>query len=216
MSILYKNKSSGILILLTCLILFPLLVLTGCSKHSASSAASQGYQPRTISHRGIKTLCLVEFENSTSSPQISADITESLYQAIQKRDLFDLSLIRTTDINWKNLPIRPDTPFTLEQVMAARKMLGIDAILLGTVTSYTAYPHMAMGLHLKIIDLRDGQIVWKTEQIWDTADKNMEERIKKYFQDQLRPGFSPLDEKLAMMSSINFLKFISFDIAKTL
>jgi hypothetical protein len=95
-------------------------------------------------------------------------------------------------------------------------MLGVDAILLGTVTSYTPYPHMAIGLHLKIIDLRDGQIVWKTEQIWDTADKNMEERIKKYFQDQLRPGFSPLDEKLAMMSSINFLKFISFDVAKTL
>jgi hypothetical protein len=214
MSSLNKNKASGILI--TCLILFTLLAIIGCSKNSGSSVASQSYQPGVISHRGIKTLCLVELENSTSSPQISDDITESLYQAIQKRDLFDLSLISATDTNWKNLPIRPDTPFTLEQVMAARKMLGVDAILLGTVTNYTPYPHMAMGLHLKIIDLRDGQIVWKTEQIWDTEDKNMEERIKKYFQDQLRPGFSPLDEKLAMMSSINFLKFISFDVAKTL
>jgi len=195
----------------------PLLLFAGCFRNSASRSMSAGERhPTAIAHRGIKTLCLVEFENMTSSPQISSEITEALYQAIQKRDLFDLSLIRASDSDWKHLPIGPDAPFTLEQVMAARKMLGYDALMVGTVTSYSAYPHMAMGLHLKIIDLRDGQIVWKTEQIWDTADKNMEERIKKYYHDQVRPGFSPLDEKLAMLSSINFLKFISYDVAKTL
>jgi hypothetical protein len=211
------NYKISIGVHLSCLILFSLLISAGCSGHNTSQLAIDGHR-RTgaVSHRGIKTLCLVELENKTSFPLISADITESLYQAIQKRDLFDLTELRAADNNWKNLPIGTDSPFTLEQVMAARKMLGFDAIMVGTVTSYTPYPHMAMGLHLKIIDLRDGQIVWKTEQIWDTADKNMEERIKKYYQDQLRPGFSPLDEKLAMMSSINFLKFISFDIAKTL
>ena len=75
---------------------------------------------------------------------------------------------------------------------------------------------MAMGLQLKLIDLRDGQVVWAVEQIWDTADKATEERIKKYFEKQLRPGFSPLGEQLAVLSSINFIRFVTYDAAETL
>ena len=75
---------------------------------------------------------------------------------------------------------------------------------------------MAMGLNLKLIDLRDGQVVWAIEQVWDTADKTTEQRIKKYFDRQLRPGFSPLDEQLAIMSSINFLRFVTYDATETL
>jgi hypothetical protein len=75
---------------------------------------------------------------------------------------------------------------------------------------------MAMGLQLKLIDLRDGQVVWAVEQIWDTADKATEERIKKYFEKQLRSGFSPLGEQLAAISSINFIRFVTYDATETL
>ena len=89
-------------------------------------------------------------------------------------------------------------------------------MLIGTVTSYTPYPHMAMGLQLKLIDLRDGQVAWAAEQVWDTADKNTEEQIKKYFDQELRQGFSPLGEQLAMLSSINFVRFVTYDVAEAL
>jgi hypothetical protein len=127
-----------------------------------------------------------------------------------------LSLLRQTDTTWRNLEIQPGSAYTLEQLLAARKMLGVDAILVGTVTSYTPYPHMAMGLQLKLIDLRDGQIDWAVEQIWDTADKTTEERTKKYFEQQLRSGFSPLGGQLATLSSINFIKFVTYDATEAL
>ena len=95
-------------------------------------------------------------------------------------------------------------------------MLGVDAVLIGTVTSYTPYPHMAMGLQLKLIDLRDGQLAWAFEQVWDTADKNTEQQIKKYFERELRQGFSPLGEQLAMLSPINFVRFVTYDVAEAL
>lgn len=95
-------------------------------------------------------------------------------------------------------------------------MLGVDSVLIGTVTSYKPYPHMSMGLHLKLIDLREGRILWKMEQVWDTADKTTAESIKKYFNQQLRSDFSPLDEKLAILSPINFMKFVTYDVARTL
>jgi hypothetical protein len=127
-----------------------------------------------------------------------------------------LSLLRQTDVAWRNLEIQPGSAYTLEQLLAARKILGVDAALVGTVTSYTPYPHMAMGLQLKLIDLRNGQVVWAVEQIWDTADKATEARIKKYFEQQLRSGFSPLGEQLAVLSSINFIRFVTYDATEAL
>jgi hypothetical protein len=174
--------------------------------------AEQPYNPGVSkSLSTIGTVCLVELHNNTAYPQISGDVTQSLYQMLQKKHLFDLKIMRQTDPDWKNLPIQPDSPYTLEQLLIARKMLGVDAILTGTVTSYTPYPHMMLGLQLKVIDLRDGQTVWAIEQIWDTADKATEERIKKYFQRELRKDYSPLGEQLAVLSSINFIRFVTYD-----
>ena len=164
----------------------------------------------------IGTICLVELHNNTAYPQVSSDVTNSLYQTLQKKHLSGLFLLRHNDPAWRNLQIRPDSPYTLEQLLAARKILGVDAVLTGTVTSYTPYPHMAMGLQLKLIDLRDGQVVWAVEQVWDTADKATEQRIKRYFDRQIRPSFSPLDGQLAMISSINFVKFVTYDVTETL
>jgi hypothetical protein len=187
---------------------------TGCSRHGLSASSGQYYSRANLST--IKTICLVELHNNTTYPQISSDVTDSLYQTLQKKQLFSLSLLRQTDTTWRNLEIRPGSAYTLEQLLAARKMLGVDAILVGTVTSYTPYPHMAMGLQLKLIDLRDGQVVWAVEQIWDAADKTTEERIKKYFEQQLRSGFSPLGGQLASLSSINFIRFVTYDATEAL
>ena len=95
-------------------------------------------------------------------------------------------------------------------------MLDVDAAMVGTVTSYTPYPHMAIGLQIKLIDLRNGQVVWAIDQVWDTADKITEERIKRYYDRQVRSGLSPLDEQLAMLSSINFTRFVTYEVTETL
>jgi len=191
---------------------------SGCSRwYRLSASPQQNYYPSVSKDLStIRTACLVELHNNTTYPQISGDVTESLYQTLQKKHLFDLTLLQQNDTVWKNLQIRPDSPYTLEQLLATRKILGVDAVLIGTVTSYAPYPHMMLGLQLKLIDLRDGQTVWAIEQIWDTADKTTEERIKKYFQREMRSGLSPLGEQLAVLSSINFVRFVTYDATETL
>jgi len=196
------------------LILSLAIASTGCSRHGLSASSGQYSTPKNLST--IRTVCLVELHNNTTYPQISSDVTDSFYQTLQKKQLFSLSLLRQTDTTWRNLEIQPGSAYTLEQLLASRKMLGVDAILVGTVTSYTPYPHMAMGLQLKLVDLRDGQTVWAVEQIWDAADKTTEERIKKYFEQQLRSGFSPLGGQLAALSSINFIRFVTYDATEAL
>lgn len=205
-------RSQVLMLSLSCTV----MLLSSCIRRTPAFLG-QYTPPQTVKcPSSLGTVCLVELHNNTAHPQISADVTETLYQTLQKKNLSGLSLLRQNDMNWKNLQIKPDSNYTLEELLATRKMLQVDTILTGSVTSYTPYPHMAMGLHLKLIDLRNGQVIWAIEQVWDTADKVTEQRIKKYFERQLRSDFSPLDEQLASISSINFVRFVTYDATETL
>ena len=193
-----------------------LMLLCSCSRRMPSMFG-QDYTPQASS--GLNTpgsICLVELQNNTAYPQVSLDVTETLYQTLQKKNLPGLTMLRQSDSAWQNISLSPDSPYTLEELLATRSVLGSDAVMIGTVTSYSPYPHMAIGLHLKLIDLRDGMVAWSVEQVWDTADKATQQRIKKYFDRQLRHGFAPLDEQLATISSINFLRFVTYDATETL
>jgi hypothetical protein len=190
-----------------------LLFLAGCSGRILNVPLVTPQQPPAMGD--IRSICLVEPHNKTTYPQISGQVTECLYQSIQKKHIFNLSVLKQTDLAWKNLPILPDSVYTFEQLSAARKILGVDAVIVGTVTSYSPYPNMAIGIKLKMIDLRDARACWTIDHVWDTADKTTESQIKKYFEKQLRDDYSPLNEQLAVLSSLNFLKFVTYDIAET-
>jgi hypothetical protein len=75
---------------------------------------------------------------------------------------------------------------------------------------------MAIGLRLKLLDLRDGELIWAIEQIWDIADKKTESRIKRYFKSQKSTDFTPMYRQLLDVSPLEFIRFISYEVAETL
>jgi hypothetical protein len=201
-----------------CMILLLLAVLlSGCRTQSVPSAPAANYYYRNPDKKFITIgrAAIVELQNDSSYPQISGDITGSLYQALQKRQVFGLTLVRQNDPAWRSLQLEPDSTYTFEQLLTIRDALKCDGVLIGTVTEYRPYPHMTVGLRLKLLDLRDGQLVWALEQIWDSADKTTEKRIKNYFKSEKREGFAPLNEKLAAVSPLEFIKFVSYEVAGT-
>ena len=103
----------------------------------------------------------------------------------------------------------------MRQLVALRETLRSNGLLLGTITQYQPYPHMVIGLRLKLLDLTDGQLIWGMEQVWDSTDKSIQKRIKRYFKEQLRSGHAPLNEELVVVSSLNFCKFVAYEVATT-
>ena len=206
-----SHKSWGMIFLLLA------VILSGCRTHSASAPVS-GYYYLNPNKKltDVGRVAIIELDNDSSYPQISSDITGSLYQALQKKQVFGLTVVRQNNPSWRSLQLQRDSNYTLEEIMAIREVLKCDGILLGTVTEFRPYPHMAVGLRLKLLDLRDGQLLWALEQVWDSADKTTEKRIKSYFKSEKRSGFAPLHEDLAAVSPLEFIKFISYEVAGTL
>jgi len=200
-------------------IVLPLLAIlpAGCRTHqpAAPSAAYYYLNPgKTLT--GVGRVAIVEMENNSSYPDVSADVTAALFQALQKKQVFGLTVVQRDDPSWRSLQLEGNSTYGLTQMLSVRETLKCDGLLVGTITEFRPFPHMAVGLRLKLLDLRDGQLLWALEQVWDSADKTTEKRIKDYFKSEKRAGFAPLHEQLAVVSPLEFIRFVSFEVAETL
>jgi len=164
----------------------------------------------------IGRVVIVELNNSSSYPQISGDVTETLFQALQKKHIFGLTTLRQNDPMWRSLQIDLRAPHTFKKLSDIQKQLGCNTIITGTVTGYRPYPHTSVSLHLKLIDLTDGSLIWGLEQIWDSADKATEARIQQYCKQQGQTGPESMREQLTTISSLRFIKFVVYEVAESL
>lgn len=194
------------------------LLLAGCQSYRTVVPAAAAYYYRNPDKNlsAVGRVALVELDNYSSYPHISADVTEAIFEALQKKQLFGLTVVHQSDTAWRGLQLDLDSTHTLEQLLSISKTLKCNAVLTGTVTEFKPYPHMVIGLRLKLVDLADGQLLWALEQVWDAADKTTENRIKKFFQSQMRSGFAPLPEQLVTVSPLSFIKFATYEVAATL
>lgn len=198
---------------------FSVILLTFCScslQRAPTPPGNYFYINPNMDLTEIGKVILVQLDNKSDYHQISTDVTRSLFEELQKKQVFSLRVIPDTDPAWRALQLNLDSAYTLEQLMTARKTLRCHAVLVGTITEYQPYPHMVIGLHLKMINLDDGQLIWAFEQVWDTADKKTEYRIKKFLANQTQPVSANMDKRLVTVSSIKFLKFVAHEVALTL
>jgi hypothetical protein len=161
-------------------------------------------------------VALVEMDNISSFPQMSAEITEALHMEIQKQQIFGMIVVHQDDPAWRSLQENLDSLQAMKQLVALRQTLRSNGLLVGTITQYQPYPHMVIGLRLKLLDLTDGQLIWGVEQIWDSTDKTIQKRIQRYYRQQATSANASLHQELTVISSLNFSKFVAYEVASTL
>ena len=198
-------------------LLFLTVLLSGCGLYeSYTPSAGHYYLNPDKDLDTVGRIALVELSNDSAYPRISSQTTEALFQSLQKKQIFGLAVVRQYDPAWRNFQLDLNTAYTLDQLSAMRKTLNCDAVLVGAVTEFKPYPHMAIGLRLKLVDLADGQLLWALEQVWDATDKTTEDRIMDYYSDHNLIGFATLRERLGTVSSLKFVKFVAYETAETL
>lgn len=188
----------------------------GCDSAQEDGMADAYYLNPYKDLSSLGRVALVELDNNSGHPRISADLTEALFVALQKEQIFGLTVVHQDNPAWRGLQENLDSLQALRQLLAMREALKCNGLLVGTVTEYTPYPHMSIGIRLKLLDLTDGQLLWGLEQVWDSSDRNIQRRIKRYFKDDLRTGFASLGEELVVVSPLRFGKFVAYEVAETL
>lgn len=193
-------------------------ILCGCeSVQDDGAMANSYYLSPNKDLRRLGRVALVELDSNMSAySQFAPEMTDALFLAVQKEQLFGLTAVRRDDKEWQSLRQDLTSVEALRQLAATREALRCNALLTGTVTQYRPYPHLAVGLRLQLLDLTDGQLVWAIEQVWDSADKSVQRRVKTYAKAQVRSGAEPIREELVVVSTLNFVKFVAYEVARTL
>jgi hypothetical protein len=176
--------------------------------------AGSYYLNPTADLSSLGRVALVELDNGSSYPEIAKNATDAIYVGLQKKQHFGLTSIAQDEEIWRSLQSDSDSSYMPEQLLEMRNVLKCDAVLTGAVTQYEPYPHMSIGMRMRLIDLRNGALLWAVEQVWDSADKGVSQRIKQYLKSQKDSGSG--SEELVAMSSLKFLKFVGYEIAETL
>ncbi len=166
--------------------------------------------------RQLGRIALVQMNSDSEPPEIAAALTDALFVEIQKKQIFGVMAVRQDDPAWRDLQENLDSLQGLRQLETVRTALGCNGLLVGTVTGYRPYPHMVVGLRLKLLDLTDGQLLWATEQVWDSSDRTIQKRIQAYSRESRKTGQASLREELVVVSPLSFSKFVAYEVAGTL
>lgn len=195
-----------------------MLMFAGCTitKRTIAPEVGQYYISPTARFETIGKVTVFELENCSSDVQLAKTLTETITNSLEKRHLFSLSVLLRNNSQFRSLGLEDVSSFSPEDLTDMQKELKTDAILFGSITQYHPYPHLMMGLHLRMIDLRSGQLVWAMEQTWDSTDSRLECRMKDFFDQQMRSGYEPMNWRLLVSSPRAFNKFVSYEVARTL
>lgn len=164
----------------------------------------------------ISRVVLLELENQSMHPDLADQMTQALSAGLGKKHLFSVRTVSRSDELWTTLNLDNITAYSYEDLAMIRENLKADAVVFGTIKRYASYPHMQMSLHLKMVNVRTGELAWAIEEVWDSTDKNVELRMKRYFATEMRTGYQPLNWELLITSPRAFNKFVVYEVVSTL
>ncbi len=163
----------------------------------------------------LSRVVFVELADDTGNPKQAWSMTSELHKLLQDKD-FHTDRVKVNDERCIDLPLRQLQALSLEQLHMMRRDLKCDAILFGRLTHFQPYPKLQVGVYARLINLRDGKTVWAIDRVWDTTDKEVEERIK-YFSDMhMRSGYGPERGRLALISPRMMQTYVAWEISRTI
>jgi hypothetical protein len=190
----------------------------GCSVVQPKAVPPSGhfYLDKTADFSSIGRVIVAELENGNSSPSLGKTLTQALTDGLDKKHLFTVYSVYRLDSEWISLNFDQLKLFTPQDMANVRKLLKADALIFGTVKRYRSYPQLLVALNLKMIDLRDGHLIWALEDVWDSTDKNIELRIKEFYENQMRTGYEPMNWQIVLNSPNAFYKYVVYEVMETL
>lgn len=190
----------------------------GCNPLEPKAVPPSGhfYLDKTADFKTVGRVLVTELENNNGSSGLGKTLTQSLIDSLDKKHLFTVQPVYHTDPQWVTFNLEQVKTFTPQDMANIRKQLNMDALVYGSITRYRSYPQLLVALNLKMVDLRDGRLLWAIADVWDSTDKQVELRIKEFYENQMRSGFEPMNWQIVLNSPNTFYKYIMYEVTETL
>ena len=196
----------------------PLLIsaIPGCVSYKEYSDALNVYRDEPAMNK-LTRVVFIELDGSEGFPDISRRFTAKLGKTLVKKGLFRLDTLKPAAPELIDLDLTRTSPYSIAELAEIRKSLRCDAILFGKITSFRQYPGSNISIYMRLLDLKNGHLVWAIDESWDTEDRTVRSRLNDYSFDFRQDDYpNEVTDDLQLMSTSALLDFISWDIVRTM
>lgn len=192
-----------------------LLAVCGCTQPQAKPPVMRHFLSSPQDVLSVSRVVFVELSEDIGYPRQAQSMTDEICKALNSKD-FHVDKIRLSDPRCRDLPLKQIDAFSIQQLQQMREDLRCEAVLFGRVTQFQPYPKLQTAVYLKLLNLRDGKLIWAMDAVWDTTEKETERRVKYFFENKMRSGYGPDRARLALMSPRMFQKYVAWEVARTI
>lgn len=186
-------KGAAIVIIFT-IIAIILVFALGCGTTTMAQGeivTGNDYEIRNV-HRlapklpeRLRRVAILPLTVEASSPNLNSgrDSLEPVLQSeLDRLNVFEVIRVSPEQLRIltgaRDWATHEELPPTL--LSTIKKQFGVDAVLFSRLTRYHAYPPMAVGWNMKLVDANDGQVWWAADEMFDQADPRVATSSRRY------------------------------------
>jgi hypothetical protein len=186
------------------------LVLTGCHTHKLSVNQAK-YKPTNVYYKSkvldpkLKRVAVLPLSTSLSSESLQAgiEILQPLVHAeLDKTKRFELMIISQQQmIQWTGKASwRSDDQLPADFFDKLHEMTDCDAVFFTELTRYSAYPPLAIGWKLALVQTIPHEILWAVDEIFDAGDETVANAARHYSSEHIHVE-APLSDPESILGS---------------
>ena len=211
-----------------CLLATFMLLSVGCQTHPLSDCViGPSYQVSNVYELAprlperLRRVALLPLAANPDQPETQAGqeaLTPVLQSELLKTQRFEVVLLSPDQLQlWTGrLAWSTDQKLPPDFFKVLHEEAGVDAVLFGRLTIFRPYPPVAVGWRLTLVDCIDQQILWATDEVFDSGDRTVVNAARRFQQSQQREQGALEDSTSILNSPRRFGQYTACTLLMTL
>ncbi len=160
----------------------------------------------------VRSVGFVPFTGRATGKRTTADVMEAFVTELQLLGRFHVIVARNADGSLAApAGIRPEAPLTVDSLIHGRRESGLDAIITGEITGHRAYGSPMLGLSVKMISCKTGDVEWQASAVVDSSRAEVVARLRDYARYEQAGGGSRNEWRKLLSSPRRYAQFVSHE-----
>lgn len=209
-----------------------LLLLTGwvagCkTTRLAEPVLGAGYQPQNVYHSfkqlpvSIRRVAVLPTTCDTTRSDVQSGrdlLAPVIAEELGKTKKFEIITVAPEQLRaWTGRSDwRAEEPLPPNLLKLLRTELGCDGVLFSRLTQYRAYPPLAVGFSLKLVEIEPTEFLWAADEIFDASEPSVVTSARRYQQTREQLPAALADSRSILNSPSGFGRYAAQSVFQTL
>ncbi|MFP4055835.1 MAG: hypothetical protein ACLF0G_03080 [Candidatus Brocadiia bacterium] len=173
------------------------------------------YRSPELGRNGRERVLVLPFRHRDEG--VSRAVTEAFALELAKTQAFEVISPEDPQAGpAADTPLWDDGGLDVPALVALRRRLNVQALVLGHVTHYRPYDPPVLGLRVQVVSTRSGSVLWGAEACFDAREEGVRALMRKFHGRRLSDQAETYGWRILLDSPRHYAQFVSRQLVATL